>query len=202
MTINKKIGIFGGTFDPIHNIHLEIANAFVQQFTLDTCFFVPTNISPFKIDSDDILFSNQERAEILKLVTNSNKIFEIEEYEIKQNEISYTYKTIEYFSSKYKDSKLYLLIGSDQVINFQKWKNWEEILSKVILCIVNRKNIKYDKDELTKDLTYLEKEPVFLKFEESDLSSTLIRENIRHSVSIKELVPAPVEEFIKKKFNI
>jgi len=135
----EKIGIYGGTFDPIHLGHLIIAQCFVEQFSLDKCYFVPAKISPFKIEQN-LTFSDAERIKMIELSIKENPNFAIDTYEIENTDISYTINTIRYFRSKYPLSELFLLIGYDQAINFDKWKN-SELIKNLANIVVARRDL-------------------------------------------------------------
>ena len=196
--MNSKIGIFGGTFDPVHMAHITIAECFLNQMNLDKCIFVPAFISPFKTDSRPVS-SPLHRLKMLELALADNKLFEIDDYEISKSDISYTYNTIEYLKDKNPSSDLFLLIGADQAKDFTKWYNWEAILNEVQLCIALRPGY----NELNEDFMIIEqlsicgKKPLQLNLPELNVSSSAIRENITLSNDINDLVPFKVLEYIK-----
>ena len=142
----ENIGLFGGTFDPIHIGHLKIAEQFVQLCDLDVCYFIPTKKSPFKIDKKD-MFSDFERCKkiedaIYNSDGNSDKFsndkFKLSDYELKKDGISYTIHTVEHFAELYHSKNLYLLIGSDQAIRFHLWKDYQRILEFVTVVVAMR----------------------------------------------------------------
>ncbi|MCX7735735.1 MAG: nicotinate (nicotinamide) nucleotide adenylyltransferase [Candidatus Kapabacteria bacterium] len=196
--MNKRIGIIGGTFNPIHIAHLIIAETFFYQLQLDKCFFVPTYISPFKINNTNDLVAIEHRLEMLKISINENKKFEIDTYEIDKEEISYTINTIEYFKSRFPKDELFLLIGDDQAIYFDKWKDWTKIIEKVQLCIAKRKfDLKdRDREKINNTLSSKNKSPIWLDNPIIEISSESIRERIRNNKPIKYLVTKEVEKYI------
>ena len=197
MKASSKIGIIGGTFNPIHIAHLIIAESFTDQLKLDACFFVPANITPFKINDMSTYFATSEhRIEMLKLAINSNPKFQLDSYEIEQGGISYTYLTIEYFKNKYPEAELFFLIGTDQGIKFHEWKNWQEILKSVHICLADRTNDDKKKNQLNKQLTINKKAPLWLDASYMKISSSQIRKNLFDGKSIKYLVLPDVEEYI------
>ncbi len=185
-----KIGIFGGSFDPIHIGHLFIANYSAEKLNLDKVFFVPAKVSPFKRHRK-YLFSDDQRLEILKASISDNPKFEVSDFEIKKGKISYTFITVEFFKRNFQNSNLYLLIGEDNLISFTKWKNWKEIISEVtIICyprlvINNKLKSKVSLEELENyrsRIVFLEEAPVI------DISSSFIRQTIKSGRSIRYLV--------------
>lgn len=188
----QRVGIFGGTFDPVHNTHLKMALEFTKQMELDLCLFVPAYISPFKTEENK-KDNSQHRINMLELAIAGNSKFIVEKYEIDKKGISYTIDTFKYLKEKYLEAELYFLIGSDQIKDFRKWKDWEDILSLVRLCIVNRCDYHYEIDFLKK------KGNVFIiNFQETDVSSSKIRELIKNALSLKGLLPEAVEQYIKE----
>lgn len=131
----KKLIIFGGSFDPIHKGHIKIASRAFNKIKADKLFFVPCNNHP---DNKKISASNYDRLQMLRLSIKGYPRFEICEFEIKRNEISYTINTINYFKEFYSDYELYLLIGYDQWINFKSWHNYQKILNSVKLICYKR----------------------------------------------------------------
>ena len=135
----KNIGIFGGTFNPPHKSHLRIAKCFIEQMRLDLCYFVPTFVSPFKnnpnqsenIDKKHIL-------NMLKLLIKQTPSVEISNYEIEKEGISYTIDTVRHFKELYPEPNLFLLIGLDNLVKFNKWKNYKDILELSNLVIAPR----------------------------------------------------------------
>jgi nicotinate-nucleotide adenylyltransferase len=106
----NKIGIFGGTFDPIHYGHINILNCFIEKCNLDICYIIPAKCSPFKQNKTN-MYSDDERIKLIeKEIINIPKI-KISRYEIDNTEISYTINTITYFKNQFTDVELFLLIG-------------------------------------------------------------------------------------------
>ncbi|MFC2130850.1 nicotinate (nicotinamide) nucleotide adenylyltransferase [Bacteroidota bacterium] len=194
----KKIGIFGGTFNPVHNMHISMAERFCDMLELDICLFVPAYISPFKTEDESAeAISPEHRIGMLKSAINKNPKFRIETYEIERQGISYTIDTLKHLINLYSEAKFFLLTGSDQAIEFTAWKDWEEILNITQLCIVNRpQNIK-DISNINNTLTIGNKQPLWLEIPVSDISSSRIREKIKSKQSISGLVPESVEEYIR-----
>ncbi|BAC44310.1 nicotinate-nucleotide adenylyltransferase [Malacoplasma penetrans] len=140
----KKIIIFGGTFDPIHKGHIEIAKKAIKKVKADRLFFVPCNQHP---DSKDISASKQERLDMINLSIQNMPEFEICEFELNNDQPSFTINTIRYFKEQYSNCLIYLLIGYDQLINFKTWHNYQEILDYVNIISHVRK---VNKEELEK----------------------------------------------------
>ncbi|MBM2816166.1 MAG: nicotinate-nucleotide adenylyltransferase [Ignavibacteria bacterium] len=195
----KKIGLFGGTFNPIHIAHLIIADSFAQNFNLDKCLFVPAHISPFKKKSKsatDTLVAH--RLKMLKLAIKDNPKFGILTYEVDKGGISYSIDTVDHLKEKEPATELYLLIGTDQAEEFKLWKKWEKLLTLVQLCIARRQGLDSKKmeKEISHSLTINKKKPEWLDTPMLDISSEDIRDKVLLEKSIKYYVPASVEKYI------
>lgn len=131
-----RIGIYGGSFNPVHNGHIHLAETAVNDFGLDIVYFVPSKISPHR--SSDEYVSCEDRLEMLRLATSGKPFFRVSDYEMKSDRISYSVYTVEHFRRKFPDDELFLLIGSDMLMMFEKWYCFEKILSEVTLIVVSR----------------------------------------------------------------
>ncbi|VEU59432.1 nicotinate-nucleotide adenylyltransferase [Mesomycoplasma neurolyticum] len=140
-----KIGIFGGSFNPVHNAHINIANFAIETLELDKFYFVPTFKSPFKKNEKSI--DIKHRIKMLELSKPEKS--EISLFEVKRKGVSYTIDTIKYFQKKYPNSKLYLFIGSDNLPKLNKWKNIKEI-SEIAKIIVFKRSKNINKINLKK----------------------------------------------------
>ena len=126
-----KIGILGGTFDPIHNGHLMIAKEAMQEYGLSKVYLIPTGISYMKEGVTDSYF----RYEMTKLAAYETEAFIASDVEIKRDGNTYTCDTIQYFKETHPDSKLYFIIGTDSLFSIEKWRNVDYIFKNcTILC--------------------------------------------------------------------
>jgi nicotinate-nucleotide adenylyltransferase len=195
----KKIGLFGGTFNPVHLGHLIIANIFLEEAGLDEVVFIPASVSPFKIENDEILDSEQ-RLKLIDLSINNNPNFSVSDYEITKGGISFTYETVKHFSEIYSDAALYWLIGGDQYKSFHKWKNYKKILENANLAVAFRQGsfLKADSDNINKHLSS-PNNILFLNSPIIEISSSEIRERIKSGKSIKYLVSYEAEKYLLEK---
>ncbi|BAP39363.1 nicotinate-nucleotide adenylyltransferase [Metamycoplasma canadense] len=150
-----KIGIYGGSFNPIHKGHIELAEFAINNLNLDKLFFVPANKNPFKKSNDYI--ENNHRINMINLVLK-DKMF-LSEFETNRKGNSYTIDTVNYFKKKFPNDEIFLLIGSDNIPTLNKWKNIDEIASKVKICSFNRGN-KFSKINLKKFNVKILKNPI------------------------------------------
>ncbi len=200
MEQKKKIGVFGGTFNPVHKQHLYVAEQFVEKMSLDKCLFVPAHISPFKVgEKSEQIADDKKRIKMLQLALEQKDKFEIETYEIEKKGISYTYETLEYLRQKYQNPELYLLIGADQAESFKEWKNWERILKLSTLCIVERPNYNINIEQIVADAPNGITQPIKLDIKTDPISSTKIREKVQKGRTISDAVPPKVRKYINEK---
>lgn len=133
-----RTGIFGGSFNPVHNGHIHLAEAVKEELSLDRIFFVPSRISPHR--SSDEYASGEDRLEMLRLACEGINGLEVCDYELKSERISYSIYTVEHFREIYADDELFLLVGSDMLLSFDKWFRFKDILLQASLAVVSREN--------------------------------------------------------------
>lgn len=195
--MKDRIGLFGGSFNPIHIGHLIIASAFYDEFSLRRCFLIPNNISPFKITKTDSGISKQHRLNMLRAAIKDDNRFAIDTFEIERDEISYSFLTIEYFKERYPNDELYFLIGDDQAREFTKWKNWQSILENSYLAVARRNaNINYTNDILSKIDIHLHSKIKFLNNPFIEISASFIRNMITLGRDCRYLLPYSVYRYI------
>lgn len=137
-----KIGIYGGSFNPVHNGHIHLAETAMKDFRLDKIFFVPSRISPHK--SSDEYASGADRLAMLRLATSGNENFHVSDYELKSNRVSYSIYTVEHFHNIFRGDEIFLLIGSDMLMSFDTWFFYKRILEKSSLIVVSRNENELD----------------------------------------------------------
>ncbi len=181
-----RLCVFQGTFNPIHQAHLDMAEYVLKNYGFDRIIFIPA-FRPVHKDCDPALAPH--RYKMVELAINQNPQFEISDIEYKNDRKSYTYYTILELYDKYKiDDKIYFIIGTDAFKNLDKWFEAKE-LKKLLKFIV----FKRGDEKITSDYDYIESD---MQFE--DVSSTDIRERVYKGKSIKGLVPEKVEEYINE----
>lgn len=192
-----KIGIFGGAFNPVHNGHINLAEIYYNELSLDKLILIPTAKPPHKSDED--LVSGEDRLNMLKLACES-KPYEISLIEFERQKKSYTYDTLLELRKIYPDDDLYLIIGADQLLSFDKWYRYKDILSMVTLCTSARES-EEEKDIIRKkakelgieDNYYLSTAPVLR------VSSSEIRQAIKSRSDASSLLPDAVLNYIIEK---
>jgi nicotinate-nucleotide adenylyltransferase len=178
-----KIMLFGGSFDPPHLGHQTMAEEIIRKKIADEVWFVPCYKHPF----DKKISPVKERLEMLSFLV-SDKI-KICDYEIKKDEISFTIDTLNYFSQKMPDNEFSLLIGSDQLQNFCKWKNYQDILKNYQVFVYPR--IDYPVNNLYKEMIILS------DVREVPVSSTVIRQGVAKKENVGKMLNSKVEKYIK-----
>lgn len=200
----KKIGIIGGTFDPIHIAHLILAESARENLGLDKVYFVPAYISPFK-QNNKPTFSPTQRLEMVKLAIEDNPYFSLLDIEITKQKVSYTYETIEYIKYElHPNDSLFFIIGMDNLKDFHKWKNPQRILELSMLAVGRRPveiNIQKVLENLQKHNINISR-IVFFESPNIEISSEKIRQLLASKRSIRYLVPEKVYKYIVENMKI
>jgi nicotinate-nucleotide adenylyltransferase len=188
----KKIGILGGTFDPIHTGHLVLADELREKLKLERVIFIPSASPPHKTDHE--LSSATHRFEMTKLALKGNSHFSVSDIELKREGLSYTVETLRKLKELYKDSEIYFLTGSDVLDEITTWKEPDEIyrLAKIVI------GIRPGFDEFDPE-DHFAKRSIIIRITGVDVSSSHIREKVAKGESIKYLVPSEVGEYIRRK---
>ncbi len=192
-----KIGIFGGAFNPVHNGHLNIADAFYEDLKLDKMLLIPTANPPHKSGAG--LLSGDDRINMLRLAIE-NKPYEISTIEFERNDKSYTYNTLLELRRLYPEADLFLIIGADQIINFEKWYRYSDILDMVTLCASARES-EEEKQIIIKSAQRLGIQDRFYMSGRAVLrvSSSEIRDKIKNGSDVSKLLPKKVFDYISEK---
>lgn len=193
MREKKKIGIMGGTFNPIHNGHIIIAGKAFEAAGLDKVLFIPSGNSYMKSNVLDA----SKRSEMVKLAIADYPYFEFSELEINRPGNTYTYETLEILTNENPDSEYYFIIGADSLFNIEKWKNPDRIFNlATLICAVRDDYDLANIKEKGEELDNLGAKIIYLDIPKIDISSTNIRENVKCKLSIDDLVPQKVAEYI------
>ncbi len=183
----KRVGILGGTFNPLHIGHLAIAEVAQEQMDLDKVIFVPSYLPPHKRIAN--LAPADERLEMVRLAIKENPKFDISNYEVEKGGKSYTIETVRYFQDKFPDAKLFFIVGGDSAADLHTWKNIDKILEIVTFIVVNRPG----HDECVANIAH---HSVVLPG--IDISSSYVRRRLTQGKSIKYLVPDEVFRYIEQ----
>jgi nicotinate-nucleotide adenylyltransferase len=182
-----RIGIFGGSFDPVHKAHIELALKARKQFRLDKVIFVPAKTPPHK--TKKTLLDAGQRLEMLKIALPRGKAFTVDLYETKRPGTSFTYDTLKHFRRKFSKAELFFIMGSDSLKDLHTWKN-HEIIPEISRIITGRRS--------GSKVNGNDKRTLFVRGRIKNISATLIRTLIKDGKSIHGFVPVKVEEYIEK----
>jgi nicotinate (nicotinamide) nucleotide adenylyltransferase len=185
----KRIGIFGGTFDPPHKGHIAIAEQAKTQLGLDCVYFIPAYIPPHKHQNSST--SAQHRMKMMRLAVSGRKEFNVSTIELRRRGISYTINTLKAFKRRFPKAELVLIIGADNLAQFNLWKSPKTILQIASLVVYKRKGFGLSLKESTIDFILLEGRML-------RVSSTEIRRKITKGMSISTLIPKSVRFYIEK----
>jgi nicotinate-nucleotide adenylyltransferase len=211
--LTQRIGILGGTFNPVHYGHLAAAEEVRDRLKLDRVLFIPAFLPPHK---DEDLPSAVQRLEMVRLAISGNQLFKASDIEIKRGGRSYTVDTIEELHQHYPGTELFFITALDSFLEIKTWKDWERLLSVCTFVVLSREGYRFGdlaalglqgvraedlasldsrvRDETTLSVggsrIVLERIPYY------EISSTDIRQRIQRGRSIKYLLPEPVERYI------
>ena len=194
----KKIGLLGGSFNPIHTGHLLLAESARCEYQLDKIIFIPTGSNPFKENIKKI--RRKDRMNMVKLAIASNPFFDISDIEIKREGKSYTIDTINELSQQYKDAEFYFITGADIMFEITRWREAETLLRNVTFVTSFRPGYSHKKLDQQIEKLKAEYNTKILKLisSEMDIASSDIRNRIKENRSYKYLIPESVEAYIKE----
>jgi len=208
-----KVGLLGGTFNPIHIGHLRGAEEIREILALDRICFIPSAMSPHK-DSSNVA-SPADRLRMVELATSENQFFKVCDIEIKRGGPSYTIHTLEYFSSKFPEFEIYFILGAELFSEIHTWKEYKKLFELSNFAIITRPGFQHPSSiplVLRDDFRYYKNEEkvilyahkgsaktlALVEIEGILVSSTQIRDLINKNRSIKYLVPKEVEVYISE----
>lgn len=196
----KKIGIFGGTFDPIHRLHLRIATAAKNTLSLDEIILVPTGNPPHK--NNDRVSAFHHRKKMAELAVDELEGFSVSDIENRSNlRKSYTSDTLDEFAKIYLDDRLYFIVGSDSIFDIENWKDPQNIFNKAVIVVFHRPNVS-TKKQLHEQMNYLrgkyQASIILIEIFAEDLSSTDIRIDLQDGVLSTNSISPSVAEYIKE----
>lgn len=197
--MKKKIGIMGGTFDPIHIGHLILGEKAYEQFSLDKVRFMPAGNPPHKKNRRGRA-TDEQRVEMVQLAISSNPHFELCLDEMNADGYSYTYRTLERFCRENPEEEYYFIIGADSLFDFDSWREPERICRACYIVVATRNQTSNERLDETMERMREKFHGTFLKLDTPnlDISSNHIRQWIEEGRTIQYYVPDGVRAYIEK----
>jgi nicotinate-nucleotide adenylyltransferase len=188
----RRIGIFGGTFDPVHNGHISIAKSFLNSDYIETLWALLNPSPPHKPDEEFAPYT--ARLKMLKEAFKPIKGAVVSDLERELPEPTYTVQTISYLITSYPEDNFYLCMGKDSFLSFKSWHKWQEILEHCTLLVAERpiKQTGKEDADILDHVKFVNHDPV-------QVSSTEIRKKIARKEPVDQLIPPPVLEIIRKE---
>ena len=183
-----RVGLFGGSFNPIHNAHIALASTICEQARLDEVWFMVSPQNPLK-QAQDLLDEN-ERYEMVKLALESQaKVLKASNYEFHLERPSYTWKTLRALKQDFPQHEFSLIIGGDNWVRFPRWAHSEEILANHHIYIYPREDSEIDEATLPENVHLIHTPKI-------NITSTMLREMVRNGKDISAFVPNAVAKAI------
>ena len=208
----RRVGVFGGTFNPIHLGHLRAAEEIREILSLNRIIFIPSSIPPHKKSTE--LPKSMHRLRMVELATNGNSLFDVSEFEIKKKGISYTIDTLKYFKKYFPEYELFFLLGTELFSEIDTWKEfinlfdlanfsvikrpgyYGSVFSMIPLALQDKFHYYRERNHTTFYINDKLNLICFVEIAGLQISSSQIREFIRKGKSIKYMVPDEVESYI------
>ena len=190
-----KTGLYGGTFDPLHNGHLKVAQSAKNLLQLDRIIFIPAGDPPHKTNQN--ITNKEHRLSMVSLACKAEGA-QVSDWELLKKEKSYSVETIRHFKELYPEDELFFIIGADSFRDLPSWWHYRELMELCSLVVVSRPDVL--KETLLSRFAGDEKPPrvFFLDDIFVDISSTQIREMVKKGEDISRLVPPAVSDYILK----
>ena len=186
-----RIGIFGGSFNPIHSGHAIIAHHIITSGVVDRLWLMVSPVNPLKVDNERQV-NDTDRLRMVEMVSRPMEHVETSAFEFTMPKPSYTIDTLNALQAKFPDDEFYLVIGADNWVVFDRWRNNKEILAKYHLLVYPRLGFDVEIPEELRDRVTLVDAPII------ELSSTVVRERLAKGLSVRYYVPDEVLSYIER----
>jgi len=193
-----RTAIFGGSFNPVHNGHVNLVRETAEKNALDRVFVVPTYVSPFKKSSDVFVADGKDRIEMCRLAFRELLYVTVSDYEIKKGGVSYSVDTVMHFRESFPEDELFFIMGSDMLLSFDRWYRYKDILKMCSLIAASRESEGCDLDELKRksdEFSALGK-VIVTEISAFPVSSSEIREKILKNCDISCYMDKNVVKYI------
>ena len=191
--MKRLTGIFGGSFNPIHTGHIELARRLLQDLPLEEIWFVVSPLNPFKKAATDLL-DDEKRLQMAQLALEDEKGMLASDYEFHLPRPSYMLHTLQHLTADYPDREFALIIGADNWLAFDRWFGYQEILANYPIFVYPRKGYDIDSSKMPTGVTYTNT-PLF------NLSSTEIRTLVKEGKSLKGLIPDKIITLVEEYYR-
>ncbi len=195
---SSRIGVLGGTFDPIHNGHKALGEAAIKEAQLSRLVVMPARIQPFKLNKQ--VTQDYHRLAMTRLAFEGNDKVEVSDYEINNTDISYTYDTLMYLKNFYPKEEIFFVMGTDSYLQLEKWYKGKKILRNFSFIVSSRPG--YKEEELAGTIKLYGQrygaDTIKLRSEMPDISSTKLRKILKERKPVNQLIPDAVERYIKE----
>ncbi len=194
-----RVGLFGGTFDPVHYGHLLLAETCREQCDLDEVWFLPADVPPHKQDA--VVSSGPARAEMIELAVAGNPGILVSRYELEHGGVSYTVDTLRHFRDETPEAELFFLMGADMFNDLPNWRNAEEVCRLAVPIVAQRAGADPPDYDCLRSIATPERISEFLNYQvempQIELSSTEIRNRVAEGRSIRYRTPRAVQKYIE-----
>lgn len=194
----KRIGLFGGTFDPIHHGHLILARDALELLKLDRLLFLPAKVSPYKMEMPPEA-SSEDRLAMLHLALEGESRFAVDPRELKREGPSYAIETVKELQEEFPHAAFFYLIGEDHVATLDSWKESSELQKRVAFAVFTRSSHSSSLDFFRNSASLEKGLLLTLPSRRLDISSTEIRERLAKGDSVRYLLPTAVFHYLEKK---
>lgn len=191
-----KVAVFGGAFNPVHNGHINLAKKYIELLNPDKMLIIPTANPPHRDNNN--FAADYHRFNMLRLAFENEKNIEISDIEFKIEGKSYTCNTVCEIEKQYENADIYLIVGEDQFLYFDKWYNWQKLLQKVTLCTAERNKDKACKMRAFAANVLKTDKYILADFDPVVVSSSEIREKLYNNESVERLSPEKVLNYINE----
>ncbi|MBI3943048.1 MAG: nicotinate-nucleotide adenylyltransferase [Chloroflexi bacterium] len=192
----RRVGILGGTFDPIHHGHLVAAQEVYYRLKLDKVYFVPAGHPPHK--PQKIITPPEMRVEMVRLAIEHHQGFDISRVDVDRPGPSYTIETLELLKQAWLETQLHFIMGMDSLSDFLTWHAPERIIALTRLAVVSRPHYEADLQSLEKALPRLVENIDWVPMPWMEISSTDLQRRVREGAPIRYLVPPAIESYIQE----
>ena len=190
-----RIGLFGGSFNPPHRGHLHLAESVHEALGLDEVWLIPSKISPHR--SMAAYAPERDRFEMCRLAAEEYPWLRAEDYELRQEQVSYTFYTVEHFTEERPEDEFFLLMGSDMLLSITTWHCWQEILRRVTLAGIAREEGEYERLEAAAEELRQYGRIEIVHVDSFTVSSTKIRELVKNSQDCSCYLPKKIVQYIR-----